>query len=290
MLFDNAVSEVEKVSPNGSRRRSVARTSSTSGPASKEAGGRNGKNGKGRKPISRAALVEENIPLARYILHRISVHLPSHMDKDDLLGAGVLGLVDAASKFDPERNVKFQTYAVSRIRGAIIDDLREKDWLPRSTRDEVSKVKGAMLALRQKLDRDPIDAEIAQKLGMPKARVSRFLRVMREDGFRSLDQVRDSGEKSAEEPWAFVTGLEVPTPEESFELTEQKELLAEELKRLPGQERTVITLYYFEDLLLREISEVMGLSDSRICQLHHSALDRLRSTISEKLLDTVLVG
>ena len=110
------------------------------------------------------------------------------------------------------------------------------------------------------------------------------------DGFHSLDQVYGEGEKSLEEQRTLATEHRVPSPEERFELAEQKEMLAEEIKRLPGQERTVISLYYFEYLLLREIGEVMELSDSRICQLHHSALARLRSAMSQKLLDTASVG
>jgi len=236
----------------------------------------------------RRQLIVDNLPVVKYVLGRLAIHLPPHVDRDDLMEAGVLGLIDAAHKFDASRNVLFRTYAVSRIRGSIIDEMRRQDWLPRSMRDEVSRLGATREQLRQCLGRPPTLAEIAKELDVTVARLDHIITGSMIENIYSLEETPRGSDSRTE------LGHTIPAREDrdaqpfdrvAFE--EKKGILADAVGRLSESERVVITLYYYEDMLLREIGEIMGLSDSRVCQVHRAALKRLQRALRSRLDEVI---
>jgi RNA polymerase sigma factor for flagellar operon FliA len=237
--------------------------------------------------VRRDKLIMENLPLVKYVVGKIMIYLPSFVDKEDLIEYGILGLLEAEEKYDPGNNTKFGTYAIPRIRGAILDHLRSQDWLPRSMRDKASMVKGAYMALGQKLNRPPSSEEMAAELKMDPAEWEKLLTGISLGTFLSLEDYYQKSDKTGES--ARCQEIRDPKsydPLKDLETKEEKALLANAIAELPKKERLVISLYYFEDLMLREISEIMGISESRISQLHHRALFLLRAKMSKMSLNT----
>jgi RNA polymerase sigma factor for flagellar operon FliA len=230
------------------------------------------------KRARREELILAHMGLVKQVLGRVAAHLPPYVDREDLLEAGMMGLVEAAGRFDPERKVKFSTYAATRIRGAMLDALRDEDWLPRSARNELSRIDGARSALEHEKNGPAGAGEVSRRLKMPEEKVRRLHRMAAANGFQSLDEVPsgliDPGDNRLK-PGADVSDL----PVERAVFEEQRQRLAAVIAELPERERLVISLYYFEQLNLREIAEVMGVTNSRVCQLHRAALRRMQRTM-----------
>ena len=206
-------------------------------------------------PPLKEQIVLEHTPLIRYIVNRIAVRLPSHIDLDDLHNTGVIGLMDAIEKYDPDKNCKFKTYAEFRIKGAILDQLRSLDWVPRSVRQKSRKLERAY-------------GEVEQRLG----------RV-------NLEEIRGAGQ-DGDRTGSFadiVEDVHAENPFATFKLHETKQLVADTIATLPEKERLVISLYYYEDLNMKEIGNILGITESRVCQIHTKSVLRLRSKLKVTL-------
>jgi RNA polymerase sigma factor FliA len=228
---------------------------------------------------AREKLILDHLPLVKHVLGRVAAHLPAHVDRSDLLEAGTLGLIDAADRFDPARNVRFHTYALPRIRGAMLDALRSDDWLPRSVRSELGRVARASAQLEQEVHRAPTSSEICHLTGLDMQDLA-DLKVAGAHAFYSLDEFPLSssldGEYAVAQHERRDSALQ---PLDHASLEEEKSRLADALLRLTKTERLVITLYYFERLALREIGAILRVTDSRVCQIHRAALKRLASDL-----------
>jgi len=236
--------------------------------------------------IKRDKLITENISLVKYVVGKIMVYLPSFVDKEDLTEYGILGLMEAAEKYDSRNNTKFGTYAISRIRGAILDHLRSQDWLPRSMRDKATMVRDTYVSLEQKLNRPPRTEEIATELKMDLAEWEKLLAGISLGAFLSLEEYSQKLENNKDgNRCQEIRDPKSHDPLRDLETKEEKTLLANAIAQLPKKERLVISLYYYEDLMLREISEIMGVSESRVSQLHHKALFLLRTKMNKVSLN-----
>lgn len=216
--------------------------------------------------------VLDYLPLVRYVVGRLSIELPQSIDRDDLYSYGVIGLLHAATTYDPSRGVAFKTHAFIHIRGAILDELRKLDFLPRTRRDKVKRVDAAIAELQQKLGRAPMPEELADKLGIEECEVDELLLTSRTANLLSLEE----GSK------AIPIGIacsKTEDPLESVGMEEAKRVLADAIASLPEVERRVIVLYYSEGLLLKEIGEVLGVTESRVSQIHSRAIFRLNRVL-----------
>lgn len=232
---------------------------------------------------ARDRLILHFSPLVKYVAGRVSVGLPPNVDQADLISYGIFGLIDAIEKYDSERGIKFETYAISRIRGAIIDELRAIDWVPRSVRSKARQVEKAYAALENKLKRPPNDTEIAEEMGISLDELNHIYTQLSTVSLIALDEMMSmDGEKG--DKTSLVETLEdtrTVSPMEAFESEEMRGILADSINRLPEREKVVITLYYYEGLTLAEIGQVLGVTESRICQMHTKAVLALRSKINE---------
>jgi len=236
---------------------------------------------KSRDPHLRDRLILTYAPLVKFVAGRVGASLPAHVDEQDLVSYGLLGLIGAIERFDPEREIKFETFAMARIRGAIIDELRSLDWVPRSVRTRARQIERAIALLERELMRAPTDAEIAKKLGVSKDELEDSLREISRTSVAALDELWSPS--SGGDQIALIDTIEDgsgPDPESSLELTEIKEALAEAISVLPEREKLVVTLYYYEELTLREIGEVLGVTESRVSQLHTKAILRLKAHLA----------
>ncbi|MBM2834555.1 MAG: hypothetical protein HW406_1716 [Candidatus Brocadiaceae bacterium] len=231
--------------------------------------------------MRRDKLIIEFLSLVKYVVGKIMVYLPPFVDKDDLIEYGILGLIEAAEKYDSKKETKFGTYAISRIRGAILDYLRSQDWLPRSVRDKATMVRDTYISLEQKLNRPPRSDEIAAVLKINPAEWDKLLAEISFSTFLSLEEYNQKSEdNSREDRNQQIKDTRFNDPLSSLETQEEKTLLANAISELPKRERLVITMYYYEDLMLKEISQLIGISESRVSQLHHRALFILRARMS----------
>jgi RNA polymerase sigma factor FliA len=234
------------------------------------------------EPDARERLILQYSPLVKYVAGRVSVGLPATIEHADLTSYGMFGLIDAIEKFDIERGLKFETYAISRIKGAIIDELRSIDWIPRSVRSKARDVEKALTALEVKLRRTPTEAELAEELdvGIPELRT-----MLAQVSLTSIVALDESLGGEDSERQALVDTLhdpKAPDPEASYEDVELKALLAESVNRMTEREKTVIVLYYFEGMTLSQIGEVLGVTESRVCQMHTKAVLGLRAKMAER--------
>ncbi|HEV7827724.1 MAG TPA: FliA/WhiG family RNA polymerase sigma factor [Pseudonocardiaceae bacterium] len=236
--------------------------------------------GRERDATLRDRLVLHYAPLVKYVAGRVGTGLPAHVDIADLVQSGVFGLWDAIDRFEPERGLKFETYAMQRIRGAILDELRAQDWVPRSVRSRAREVERALERLETRLQRSASDAEVAAELGITVAELRELYAQLQLTSVIALDELIAVGrggtsiaetlpDDAAEEPGALLDSVE------------SRRLLAEAVSQLTDRDRVVVSLYYFENLTLAEIGRVLGVTESRVCQLHTRAVLRLRS----KMLD-----
>jgi len=226
----------------------------------------------------RETLIVENAYLIKYVAGRLNIYFSANLEYDDLVSFGVFGLIDAIDKFDPNKGVKFETYASLRIRGAIIDNIRELDWVPRSLRQKGKDLEKAYTELEYELGRPPTDEETAEKLGLGMKEFTKFVNDASVSTLVSLEEVVEQNSDYPDDPGFEDIG---DNPEKQAEFNELKEMLAAEIDRLSEKEKTVITFYYFNELTLKEISEIMKVSESRISQLHTKAIAKLRGKMSK---------
>lgn len=231
-------------------------------------------------------------PLVKYVAGRMGTGLPAHVEEDDLISYGLLGLMDAVERYDTTRKIKFETYAISRIKGSIIDELRSMDWVPRSVRSWARKVERAVTDLENRLKRAPSDPEIAAELEVTEDELENILTQVSHASIVALDEFwtisGSGGDKVA--LIDTVQDFSSPEPAQKYGIQAMKERLAEAIKRLPEREKTVIGLYYYEGLTLKEIGEVLGVTESRVSQLHTKAILRLKGRIKDDLSSGSLSG
>jgi RNA polymerase sigma factor for flagellar operon FliA len=224
-------------------------------------------------------LVQQYLPLVKAILGRLAMTLPEHVDQDDLQSAGLVGLLQALRNYDPGSGNSFETYARVRIRGAMLDELRRMDWVPRTVHEKARKIQTTMAELEQKLGRAPTEAQIAKAMNLSTAEYSKLLDEVRPAAFVCLDAVSSSDNGDAGSLYEVVADTSEDGPAEQTSQRELKQVVLERLKELPEIQRKVLALYYGEDLHLREIAEVFGLTESRICQIHSQAIMAIRSYV-----------
>ncbi|HVM00945.1 MAG TPA: RNA polymerase sigma factor WhiG [Egibacteraceae bacterium] len=231
----------------------------------------------------RERLILQYSPLVKYVAGRVSVGLPATIEHGDLVSYGMFGLIDAIEKFDLAKAVKFETYAIARIKGAIIDELRSVDWVPRSVRSKARNVEKALAALEGRLRRTPTETELAEELGMS---LDDLRHTLAQVSLVSLVALDESLGGEDHERQALVDTLQDPkavNPESSYEDTELKAILTDAISRMTEREKTVVVLYYFEGLTLAQIGEVLGVTESRVCQVHTKAVLGLRAKINERI-------
>jgi len=231
---------------------------------------------------TRDRLILHYSPIVKYVAGRVLSRLPDSIDGADLVSYGILGLIDAIEKFDPHRGIKFETYSVPRIRGAILDSLRSIDWVPRSVRTKARAANKAYNKLEHVLKRSPTDAELAADLGITMADLNSLNRQTTLGSVLQLDEVLFSGQQGA----GTLGDTIADTREEPGAIVEREEvrrLLATAIVGLADRERTVLTLYYYEGLKLSEIGDVLGVTESRACQIHTKAVTQLRYKLRDQI-------
>jgi RNA polymerase sigma factor FliA len=231
----------------------------------------------------RDRLILTYAPLVKYVAGRLGSGLPAHVDEGDLVSYGLLGLIGAIERYDPARDVKFETYAMARIKGQIIDELRSMDWVPRSVRARARQIERAIGELEARLGRAPSDEEIANKLGISEDELEESLGEISRSSIAALDELWTVSGSGGGDQVALIDTIEdesAPDPQGTLSVTEQREALADAIARLPEREKLVVTLYYYEELTLREIGEVLGVTESRVSQLHTKAILRLKAHIA----------
>jgi RNA polymerase sigma factor for flagellar operon FliA len=232
---------------------------------------------------ARNELILAYSPLVKYVAGRMGVGLPVHVESSDLVSYGLLGLINALDRYDPSRNIKFETYAVSRIKGAIIDELRAMDWVPRSVRSWARRIERCVTLLENRLGRAPSDDEMAAELEISTDELHAVLNQISHASIVALDEFWSVNSAEPDKLTLIDTleDVKAPNPVAEFDLTTVKERLAEAIRRLPERERIVIGLYYYEGLTLKEIGEVLGVTESRVSQLHTKAILRLKGRLKD---------
>ena len=230
----------------------------------------------------RDRLILTYAPLVKFVAGRLGSGLPAHVEENDLVSYGLLGLIGAIERYDPNRDVKFETYAIARIKGSIIDELRAMDWVPRSVRSRAREIERAIAELEAKLGQAPSDEQIAQKVGITVEELEESLSEIARSSIAALDELCTVGGGEGDQIALIDTieDTEAPDPQSSLSQTEMKEAIADAIARLPEREKLVVTLYYYEELTLREIGEVLGVTESRVSQLHTKAILRLKARLS----------
>jgi RNA polymerase sigma factor for flagellar operon FliA len=225
-------------------------------------------------------LIKEYAPLIKFVAQKIAIRLPPNIELDDLISAGSIGLMDAIDKWDPTRDNKFKTYAEFRIRGSILDELRAQDWIPRSVRDKAKALDRTISALENELGRYPTEEEISAKLNMPIGEFHELVNQVRPVSLLSIDDqptFSDSDKKSIAN---LLEGAKSGNPFNQLNVKVVKDVVAKAIEELPERQRLVLSLYYFEDLNLKEIGQVLRVTESRVSQLHAQAVTRLRAKLA----------
>ncbi|WP_108664970.1 RNA polymerase sigma factor WhiG [Euzebya rosea] len=233
-------------------------------------------------PDARERLILQYSPLVKYVAGRVSVGLPSSVEHGDLVSYGMFGLIDALEKFDLSKGFKFETYAITRIKGAIIDELRSIDWIPRSVRTKAKRVEKALRELEAKLDRTPTEEELAEELEMSVADLRQVLTQVSLTSIAALDESIQGEEGDRQSLVDTLADDDAPDPQAALEDAEIRRLLAETINRMTDREKTVIVLYYFEGMTLSQIGEVLGVTESRVCQMHTKAVLGLRTRMAAR--------
>lgn len=226
----------------------------------------------------REKIIIEYAPLVRVVAGRLSMYLGYNVEYEDLVSYGIFGLIDAIDKFDRGKDVKFETYASLRIRGSILDQIRKMDWIPRSLRQKQKKINAAMAAIEAKTGRTSTDEELAAELGISIEELNNWQGQTKMSNLISLDEYTEEGSESGIQA---VNNTRFETPEDVVEKEELKKMLVEALDLLTEKEKNVVTLYYYEDLTLKEISLVLNVSESRVSQLHTKALNKMRKKLGD---------
>ena len=225
-------------------------------------------------------------PMIKYVANRIAMRLPPHIEVDDLISVGVLGLMDAITKYDSSRGAKFKTYAEFRVRGAILDELRSLDWVPRSIRQKASAVEKVVRSLESKLKRLPEDEEVAKEMDMS---LDQFYRTLDETksvpvfSLEDLGIAKESGEQQS--LLDCIAGKADADPQTQIRLIELKEIIAKAIDTLPEKERLMVSLYYYEELTMKEIGAVLDITESRVSQIHSKAVLHLRTKLKAIIAD-----
>jgi RNA polymerase sigma factor for flagellar operon FliA len=236
---------------------------------------------KTRDPKIREAFIKQYAPLVKYVAAKVAIGMPNNVEFDDLVGFGVFGLIDAIDKYDTEKNVKFKTYAVTRIRGAIFDELRQIDWVPRSVRQKTREIESAISSLEAQLGRTASDQEIAGALGMNEDEYLKTLQKISSTSILSLHDVWFSGDEK--DRISIVDSIEAPSslnPDIMVEKEVMRQVIIAAINELPDKEKKILILYYYEDLTLRDIGRVLEVTESRVSQLHSKAILHLRSKLT----------
>ncbi|HEX9061630.1 MAG TPA: FliA/WhiG family RNA polymerase sigma factor [Clostridia bacterium] len=230
-----------------------------------------------KDPATRERLIIEYAHLIKFVAGRLSIYFGSNVEYDDLVGFGVFGLIDAIEKFDIKKGVKFETYASLRIRGSIIDSIREMDWVPRSLRQKNKELERLYWEVENEMGHAASDKEMADRLGIS---VDEFHKLLSDVNVSSMVSLEEFLEQNYEIGFDFQGGSRDDKPESYIEKSEMKDILADAINKLPEKEKTVISLYYFDELTLKEISAIMKVSESRISQLHTKAILRMRGKLA----------
>jgi RNA polymerase sigma factor for flagellar operon FliA len=234
-----------------------------------------------RDEKARERLVLAFAPLVKYVAGRMSSGLPSHVEEADLISYGLLGLISAIERFEPEREIKFETFAITRIKGSIIDELRSLDWVPRSVRSRAREIERVNAKLEHQLHRAPTDQEMAEALEVSVEEFQESLVRISNSSVVALDELWTVSDASGDQV-SLLDTIQDPQaldPAMEMDTTEMKDRLADAIARLPEREKLVVALYYYENLTLREIGEVLGVTESRVSQLHTKAVLRLKSRL-----------
>ena len=245
-------------------------------------------------PAERDNLINETLPLIKHIAHRVATRLPANIEMRDLINAGVIGLLDAIEKFEPERGVKFKTYAEVRIRGAILDSLRNLDWAPRSLRKKSKDLEKIYADLSQKLGRPATDEEVSEAMGEDIEDFHALVDQLHGLTIGSFENLSDS--EDSENYINYYPDDGSNDPYAKFESSELTSMLAQAIEELPEKERLVLSLYYYEEFTMKEIGALLGVNESRVSQLHTKATLRLRGRLSkvvpnvEAILRSVAAG
>jgi RNA polymerase sigma factor for flagellar operon FliA len=238
-------------------------------------------------PEARDKLIVNYSPLVKYVAGRVATGLPANIEQADLVSYGIFGLIDAIEKFDPARAIKFETYAISRIKGAIIDELRAIDWVPRSVRFKARQIEKAIGKLENQFHRTPTDKEIARELGVTVTDLRNTFTQLSFVSLVALDELVSSGGEKGDKLSLIDTLADENTedPVSTFEAQEMKQILAGAIDRLSEREKKVVTLYYYEGMTLAEIGQILGVTESRVCQMHTKAVLQLRTKMAEAQAD-----
>ncbi|WP_314177021.1 RNA polymerase sigma factor WhiG [Streptomyces winkii] len=231
----------------------------------------------------REQLILHYSPLVKYVAGRVSVGLPPNVEQADFVSSGVFGLIDAIEKFDPERSIKFETYAITRIRGAMIDELRALDWIPRSVRQKARAVERAYASLESTLRRSPSESEVAAEMGIPLEELHGVFSQLSLANVVALEELLHVGGDGGDR-LSLMDTLEDTAADNPVEVAEDRELrrlLARAVNTLPEREKTVVTLYYYEGLTLAEIGQVLGVTESRVSQIHTKSVLQLRAKLAD---------
>ena len=229
---------------------------------------------------NREEVIKRYSPMIKYVANRIAMRLPPHIEVDDLISVGVLGLMDAISKYDSSRGAKFKTYAEFRVRGAILDELRAMDWVPRSIRQKASNVDKVVQGLQAKLNRAPEDEEVAKEMGLSLDQFHNTLNETKSVPIFSLEDLgiaKESGEQQS--LLDCLAGKADADPQTQIRLIELKEIIEKAIDALPEKERLMVSLYYYEELTMKEIGAVLEITESRVSQIHSKAVYRLRTKL-----------
>ncbi|MFH1147785.1 MAG: FliA/WhiG family RNA polymerase sigma factor [Pseudomonadota bacterium] len=232
----------------------------------------------------REELIIKYSSLIKYLAGKLAMRLPPHISIDDLISSGTIGLIDAINKFDPSKNIQFKTYAEFRIRGAMLDELRSLDWVPRSVRRKIADIEKAYSGLQKELGRPAEDQEVAARLGLPLDGFYRLVDAVKGVSLLDISIVRrKNSEATDEDIFELIADENQTDPFTSISFSQLRNIIASAIDELPEKERLVVSLYYYEDLTMREIGEIMGYTESRISQIHTKSVLRLRGALKTHL-------
>ncbi|ULA63136.1 MAG: RNA polymerase sigma factor FliA [Nitrospira sp.] len=224
----------------------------------------------------REQLIKEFAHVIRAMAHRLAFRLPAYLDAEDLISVGTIGLMDAMEKYDPNREAKFKTYAEFRIRGAMLDEIRSMDWIPRSVHERIGLLQKTHITLLNRLGRPPLDEEVASELKMPLDELDDFISRARGAVMISIDDL-GLQEPDGHKVVKMLADTHHPDPLSSLVNEREREAIGEAIQGLPEKERLVLTLYYYEELTMKEIGELLKVTESRVCQIHTKAILRLKA-------------
>jgi len=233
-------------------------------------------------PEQRSEFIVTYTPLIKYIATRLAMRLPAHVSVDDLISSGIIGLIDAIDKFDPNQKVQFKTYAEFRIKGAMLDELRSLDWVPRSVRRKTTDLEKTYAKLEKELGRPATDEEVAGELKIGLEEFHKLLDETKSVTFLDIELLRQKATNGPADQFSDFFELVDKDPFAAINLAEMRDLVAQAIAELPQKERLTVTLYYYEELTMKEIGQIMGYTESRISQMHSKAMLRLRAKLKKK--------